>query len=67
MLPKIGFKAVLALGIAAYAFRFFLFGTIGIPMWLIIFGLSVHGLCYAFFTSTCFIYMNKIAAAILFM
>jgi len=62
VLPKIGFKAVLALGIAAYAFRFFLFGTIGIPMWLIIFGLSVHGLCYAFFTSTCFIYMNKIAA-----
>ncbi|NNE91729.1 MAG: hypothetical protein HKN23_08790 [Verrucomicrobiales bacterium] len=62
VLPKIGFKAVLTLGIAAYAFRFFLFGTIGIPMWLIIFGLGVHGLCYAFYTSTCFIYMNKIAA-----
>jgi len=62
VLPKIGFKAVLAIGIAAYAFRFFLFGTIGIPMWLIMFGLGIHGLCYAFFTSTCFIYMNKIAA-----
>ncbi|MGY8643851.1 MAG: MFS transporter [Verrucomicrobiales bacterium] len=61
VLPKIGFKAVLTLGIAAYAFRFFLFGMIGIPMWLIILGLGVHGLCYAFFTSTCFIYMNKIA------
>lgn len=62
VLPKIGFKAVLSLGIAAYAFRFFLFGTIGIPMWLIIVGLGIHGLCYAFFTSTCFIYMNKVAA-----
>lgn len=62
VLPRIGFKAVLALGIGAYAFRFFLFGTIGIPLWLIVFGLGVHGLCYAFFTSTCFIYINKIAA-----
>ncbi|MDF1816070.1 MAG: MFS transporter [Verrucomicrobiales bacterium] len=62
LLPKIGFKQVLAIGIGAYVFRFFLFGTIGIPMWVIIFGLGIHGLCYAFFTSTCFIYMNKIAA-----
>lgn len=62
VLPKIGYKAVLTLGIAAYVFRFFLFGTIGIPMWLIIMGLGVHGLCYAFFTSTCFIYMNKVAS-----
>ena len=43
-------------------FAFFLFGTLGIPMWLVIAGLGIHGLCYAFFTSTCFIYMNKIAA-----
>ncbi len=50
------------IGIGAYVFRFFLFGTIGIPMVVIIFGLSIHGLCYAFFTSTCFIYMNKVAS-----
>jgi hypothetical protein len=62
MLPKLGFRNILAIGISAYAFRFFLFGTIGIPMWAIIAGLGIHGLCYAFFTSTCFIYMNKIAA-----
>lgn len=62
VLPRLGFKAVLALGIAGYAVRFFLFGTIGLPLWLIIAGLGVHGLCYAFFTSTCFIYMNKVAA-----
>jgi len=61
LLPRLGFKAILAIGITAYAFRFFLFGTIGIPMWVIIAGLGIHGLCYAFFTSTCFIYMNKIA------
>ena len=62
VLPRIGFKAVLALGIAGYAFRFFLFGTIGLPLWVIVLGLGVHGLCYAFFTSTCFIYMNKVAS-----
>lgn len=62
LLPKLGFRNVLALGIAAYAFRFFLFGTIGIPMWLILVGLGVHGICYAFFTSTCFIYINRVAS-----
>ncbi len=62
LLPRLGFKVVLSIGIAAYVFRFFLFGTLGIPMWVIIFGLGIHGLCYAFFTSTCFIYMNKIAS-----
>lgn len=62
LLPKLGFKVILSIGITAYAFRFFLFGTIGIPMWIIIAGLGIHGLCYAFFTSTCFIYMNKVAA-----
>jgi MFS family permease len=24
-------------------------------------GQAIHGLCYAFFTSTCFIYINKVA------
>ncbi|MEM9281027.1 MAG: MFS transporter [Verrucomicrobiota bacterium] len=62
LLPRIGFKAVLSVGIAAYAFRFFLFGTIGIPMWIILIGLGVHGVCYAFFTSTCFIYINRVAS-----
>jgi hypothetical protein len=62
VLPKLGFKNVLAIGIAAYAFRFFLFGTIRIPMWLIMVGLGVHGVCYAFFTSTCFIYINRVAS-----
>lgn len=62
VLPKIGFRAVLTIGIAAYVFRFFLFGTVGIPMSLIVLGLGIHGLCYAFYTSTCFIYMNKIAS-----
>ena len=31
-------------------------------MTVIIFGLGIHGLCYAFFTRTCFIYMNKVAS-----
>ena len=62
VLPKFGYKAVLLIGIGAYVFRFFLFGTIGIPIAVIIFGLSIHGLCYAFFTSTSFIYMNKVAS-----
>jgi MFS family permease len=62
LLPTLGFKPVLLMGIGAYALRFFLFGTIGIPMGLILVGLGIHGICYAFFTSTCFIYINKVAS-----
>ena len=61
LLPRIGFKAVILIGIAAYVFRFALFGSVGLPLWVMVVGQAIHGICYAFFTSTCFIYANKVA------
>jgi len=61
LLPKIGFRAVLSIGIGAYVFRFWLFGSVGLPLGVMVAGQAIHGLCYAFFTSTCFIYINKVA------
>lgn len=62
LLPRIGFKKVILLGIAAYAFRFALFGTVSLPLWMMVVGQAIHGVCYAFYTSTCFIYANKVAS-----
>jgi len=61
LLPRLGFKAVLAIGVGAYVLRFFLFGTVGLPLWVMVAAQAMHGLCYAFFTATCFIYMNRVA------
>ncbi|MEX2581311.1 MAG: MFS transporter [Verrucomicrobiales bacterium] len=61
ILPRFGFRSVIAVGIAAFALRFFVFGTVGFPIWVMVLGQSIHGLCYAFFTSTCFIYADKVA------
>ena len=61
LLPKLGFRTVLSIGIGAYVFRFWLFGSVGLPLGVMVAGQAIHGLCYAFFTSTCFIYINKVA------
>jgi hypothetical protein len=61
MLPRLGYKVVITIGIAAYVVRFAIFGTVGFPLWVMLIGLAIHGLCYAFYTSTCFIYANKVA------
>ena len=61
LLPRIGFKKVIVIGLAAYAFRFAIFGTINLPIWVMVIAQLIHGPCYAFFTSTCFIYANRVA------
>ena len=61
LLPRLGFKKVILLGIGAYAARFILFGSVGLPLWAMVAGQALHGLCYAFYTSTCFIYANEAA------
>lgn len=61
LLPKLGFRTVITIGLAAWALRFFVFGTVNLPLWLLVSAQGIHGICYAFFVSTCFIYCNKIA------
>jgi len=61
LLPRIGYRAVIAIGIAAFAARFFLFGTVSLPLYAFVVGQALHGLCYAFFFSACFIYVDRVA------
>lgn len=58
MLARFGFKTVLILSILANMFRFAVF-AVGGPPWLLLIGLSMHGLCYAFFFTAAFIYVNE--------
>lgn len=60
-LPRFGFRLTISIGMLFFALRFFLFGTVDLPVWVMVSGQMLHGVCYAFFVSTCFIYANKIA------
>jgi len=60
LLKRLGFKTVLAIGIFGYALRFAIFALIQ-PWWLIAGAQALHGLCYAFFYATAYIYVEKVA------
>ena len=60
-IKKLGFKRVISLGIGAYFFRYLIFGTSSLPLWLIISSQAFHGFCYAFFFAAAFIYVDKIS------
>jgi nucleoside transporter len=60
LLKRLGFKTVLAIGIFGYALRFAIFSMIQ-PWWLISAAQTLHGLCYAFFYATAYIYVEKVA------
>jgi predicted MFS family arabinose efflux permease len=62
LLKRIGFKAVLLLGVLGFAVRFAVFGLIH-PWWLMATAQTLHGLCYAFFYAAAFIYVEKVAPA----
>jgi nucleoside transporter len=57
MLARFGYKPMLILSVLANIFRFVVF-ALGGPAPLILLGLSMHGICYAFFFTTAFIYVN---------
>jgi len=46
-LRRLGMKATFALGIGAWAVRYLLFSA-GIPWWLVLFGLALHGVCHVY-------------------
>ena len=58
MLARFGFKPILILSILANIFRFSAF-AVGGPAWLTLLGLSMHGICYAYFFTSGFIYVNE--------
>ena len=60
-LKRLGFKKVITIGIAAYFFRYVIFGTAMLPVWIIVVSQVFHGFCYAFFFATAYIYVDKLA------
>jgi len=60
-LKRLGFHRLITIGILAYALRYAIFGTVFLPVWLIVFSQALHGFCYAFFFAAAYIYVDKIA------
>ncbi len=58
VLARLGIKRTLALGTALQMLRVLLFATNG-PAWLLIVGISLHGLTYTFFYATALIYVDS--------
>ncbi len=54
---RLGVKKMLAVGMFAWALRYFCFGTLSLP--LIVFGLFLHGICYDFFFVASQIYVDS--------
>lgn len=62
VLKKIGWKITLILGIVGHAARFGIFAFFGTPdsQWLIIAVQVLHGICYAFFFVTVYIFVDEV-------
>ena len=53
---RLGVKRMLAVGMLAWVLRYFLFGTLALP--LVVLGLVLHGVCYDFFFVASQIYVD---------
>lgn len=62
VLKKLGWKTTLILGICGHAARFSIFAFFGTPenQWLIIAVQVLHGICYAFFFVTVYIFVDAV-------
>lgn len=62
VLKKLGWKTTLILGIIGHAARFGIFAFFGTPenQWLIIAVQLLHGICYAFFFVTVYIFVDAV-------
>jgi nucleoside transporter len=61
LLPKIGFRWVLVIGVIVWPMRFVIFSMMR-PVWLVISSLTLHGLGYTFFFFVGQMYVNKAAS-----
>lgn len=63
MLMKFGVRNVLMLGAVAYFLRYGIWALDGLPMQVHVASQALHGVCYACFFATAFIYVDRIAPA----
>ena len=61
MLKRLGFRPVMFIGAMAYFARYALFGTTGLPVPLIIASQALHGVCFACFLATSYMYVDRLA------
>ncbi len=61
LLKRLGFRWVLAIGALAYVIRFAAFGTEDLGLGVIIASQALHGVCFACYYATAFIYVDRIA------
>lgn len=60
ILPKVGYRGTLALGILAWALMYLVY-TLMRPRWLVVASMMFHGFAFACFFDTAYIYVNKVA------
>ncbi len=63
LLTKFGFRFVLCLGAGAYVLRYGIWGWVDLPVELLVASQVLHGICYACFFATAFIYVDRMAPA----
>jgi hypothetical protein len=61
MLKRLGMRAVLTIGGAAYLLRFLFLGSTWLPLWAIVLSLGFHGICFACYYAAAFIYVDRLA------
>jgi nucleoside transporter len=61
VLAALGWKATLIIGVLGHALRFAVFAFLPESQWLVIAVMAVHGICYAFFFATVYIFVEEYA------
>ena len=61
LIKRLGMRAVLTIGGAAYLMRFLFLGSTWLPMWAIVLSLGFHGICFACYYAAAFIYVDRLA------
>jgi hypothetical protein len=61
MLSRLGFRAVITLGAAAYFARYMIWSMTSLPVGVLVASQVLHGVCYACFFASAFIYTDRVA------
>lgn len=61
LLKRFGFRWVITLGGLAYFARYAIFGTVSLPLPVIVLSQALHGLCFSCFFAAGFIYVDRLA------